>query len=104
MTGIHIYRGLAAAFLMAITTVLSADDDPDDNSERDERIEIIRDFASRHRMAADSAPDEPLELQRPLMSWTNPTRSGWLEKSFCGLKTIDRWRCAESIWWIRMKE
>lgn len=54
----------------------TADDDPPADSKREQNIEIIRDYVSRHRLSADSVPDEFFELRpEPLMFWTNPTRA-----------------------------
>lgn len=72
--------GMSIAALSALPLLIStasyADDAEAENPERNQSVEIIRDYMSRHRLAADAAPDEFLELQpEPLLVWTNPTRT-----------------------------
>lgn len=68
-----------AVGLLLLTAVLSAhawaDEGPEDQSEREREIELIRDYAAQHQIAPASPPNSPCELQPdPLIYWTNPIR------------------------------
>ena len=79
----------------------AADNAPGDNSERERLVEILGDYAARHRLVDDSADDEPFDLRpEPLITWTNPTRSRhfggiyiWTQdnrpSAFCGIYVKD---------------
>lgn len=98
---VHEHKGSSAVILTGFTVLFIAmaasDGVTADNSERDQSIEIITDYASRHRLAADSAPDDFLAVRpEPLMFWTNPTRTShfggmhvWTRNdrplAFCGI-------------------
>ena len=71
--------GRTLGLLLTIAAILaaeaSADERSAEKSERVRRIELLRTYASRHRIALASRPNSPLKLRpQPLMYWANPTR------------------------------
>ena len=75
----HKRFGRTVGLVMTITATLTveacADKSPAEKSERVRRIELVRTYAARHRIAPASRPNSPLKLRpQPLMYWTSPTR------------------------------
>lgn len=70
-----------------VAATMCVDEKPSINSDRARRIELIRGFASRHRIATTAQPVRDFKLRRqPLLYWTSPTRGDAFGGTFLWLR------------------